>query len=218
MANGQKFKGIVPALIIVVALGFMTYRIFHKDSYTSRKGVDRIIGIKLGEAFSTYLPEGGKVMVFISEGQESYVKGLKERMFAEDVVIARLEIESEDAMFLEDEYDNKLLEFYNKQLSEHPDISGVIFFSQFPKEARRLNIFLGQNPPKIALLTGMSSQITALIKRGYVQTVVAGTPEVHTVEKGEKIAPEKIFEQRFMIVTTDNLEDVIRKYPQYIRR
>ena len=64
----------------------------------------------------------------------------------------------------------------------------------------------------------MSPQIPALIKQGYVQTVVAGTPEVHTVEKGEEIAPEKIFEQRFMIVTLDNLEEVIKKYPQYIRR
>ena len=218
MANGQKFKGIVPVLIIVAALGFMTYQIFHKDSYTSMKGVDRIIGIKLGEAFSTYLPEGGKVMVFISKGQESYVEGLKEWMFAKDVVIARLEIESEEVMFSEDEYDNKLLEFYNERLSEHSDISGLIFFSQFPREAEKLNVLLGQDSPKIALLTGMSPEITALIKQGYVQTVVAGTPEVHTVEKGERIAPEKIFEQRFMIVTPDNLEEVIKKYPQYIRR
>ena len=218
MVDEQKFKGIVPALIIVVALCFMIYQAFHKDSYTSGKGVDRIIGIKLGESFSAYLPEGGKVMVFISEGQESYIKGLKKGISVKEMIIAKLEVESEEAMFSEDDYDNKLLEFYNERISEYSDISGLIFFSQFPKEAEKLSVLLGQNPPKIALLTGMSPQITALIKQGYVQIVVAGTPEVHTVEKGEKIAPEKIFQQRFMIVTPDNLEEIIKKYPQYIRR
>ncbi len=214
MANVQKFRGIVPALIIVIALGFIIYYMFVPT--IPKKGIDRVIGVKLGEAFSDYLPREGNIIVFIPGEQESYVEGLKEGLLAKDVTIAKvvsvpgLEAQSEH-------YDDRLLEFYDRQLSENPDICGLIFFSQFPLEVERLSIFLKENPPKIALLTGMSPEITVLIRQGYVQTVVAGTPEVHTVEAGERIPPEEIFQQRFMIVTPDNLEDVLRKYPQYAR-
>jgi hypothetical protein len=191
---------IVLALTIAIALSFIICRSTRKASTTSYKGVDRIIGIKLGETFSTYLPEKGKIMVFISKGQESYARGLVEGVSAKDVIVTKLEIELEDAVFPEGDYEDELSEFYNRQISKRPDVSGLVFFSQFPKEARKLNIFLRKNPPKVALLTSMSPEITTLIKQGYVQTVVAGTPEVHTVEKGERIPPEKIFQQRFMIV------------------
>jgi len=210
----QKFRGIVPGLIILLALGFIIYRLTYKAAPPSREGLYRLVGTKLGESFSNYLPEEKKIMIFVFEGQESYVKGLKKKLSAKEMIIAKLRISPEEIMFSEDSYEDKLVEFYNRKLSENPDISGLIFFSQLP-ELRKLNIFSKENPPKVALLTGMSPKITRLIKEGYVQVVVAGTPEVHIMRKGEKKSPEELFKERFMIVTRDNLETIIRKYPQY---
>jgi len=64
----------------------------------------------------------------------------------------------------------------------------------------------------------MSPKLTGLIKEGYIEVVIAGTPEVHIMKKGEEKTPEELFPERFMIVTRDNLEEIIRKYPQYSER
>lgn len=210
----QKLRGVVSALIILLALGFIIYRLTYKPAPPSQEGLYRLIGTRLGEIFSNYLPEQGKVIVFTSQGDESYVEGLEKSLSAKKIMIqvvstSPIETESESG------YEDKLLKFYNQQLSENPDISGLIFLSRFPQKAQELDIFLKESRPKIALLTNMSPELTGLIRQGYVQTLIAGTPEVHTMKKGEKMSPEETFKQRFMLVTPDNLEEIIRKYPQY---
>ena len=210
----MKFKGIVPTLIILLTLGFIIYRLTYKPSSPSREGLYRLIGTKLGEAFSNYLPQRGKVIVFTSEADNFYVEGLKKSLSAKKITIkvfstSRIETESEI------DYEKNLLKFYNQQLSDNPDISGIIFLSQFPLELRKLDILSEESPPRVALLTSMSPKLTRLIKEGYVDVVVAGTPEVHIVKKGEEKTPEELFPERFMIVTRNNLEAIIRKYPQY---
>ncbi len=210
----MKFKGIVPGLIILLALGFIIYRLTYKPSSSSREGLYSLIGTKLGEAFSSYLPQRGKVIVFTSEGDDFYVEGLKKGLAAKKIrikVVSTSQIETKS----ETDYEDKLLKFYNQQLSDNPDVSGIIFLSQFPLELRKLDILSEESPPKIALLTSMSPKLTGLIKEGYVDAVVAGTPEVHIMKKGEEKTPEELFQERFMIVTQDNLEAIIRKYPQY---
>jgi len=67
----------------------------------------------------------------------------------------------------------------------------------------------------VALIGAMSPQINTLIEEGFIQTVVAGTPEVHVVRKGEKIPPQKIFQSRYIVVTPDNLSQVLKRYPQF---
>ena len=129
----MKFRGIVPGLIILVALGFIIYRLTYKAASPSREGVKKVIGTKLGEAFSNYLPEKDKVIVFASEGDDFYIEGLRKSLAAKKITIkvvstSRIETESES------DYEDKLLKFYNQQLSDNPDISGIIFLSQFPRE------------------------------------------------------------------------------------
>jgi len=216
----MKFKGIVPGLITLLALGFIIYRLTYKPSPPSRQGLYRLIGAKLGEAFSNYLPEKGKVIVFTSGGDEFYTEGLKKSLSAKKITIkvvstSRIKTESES------DYEDKLLKFYNQELSENPDVCGIIFLNNFlpllssPSMGKQIG---GGVSPKIALLTGMSPKLTGLIKEGYVDVVVAGIPEVHIVKKGEEKSPEEFFPERFMIVTRDNLEEIIRKYPQYSER
>ena len=224
----QKFRGIVPALIILLALGFIILRLTYKPSSPSREGVKKVIGTKLGEAFSNYLPEKSNVIIFTSEGDDFYVEGLKKGLSAKKITInvvstSRIETESES------DYEDKLLKFYNQQLSDNPDVFGIIFLSQFPlfpnTPSPSLPLPQGERirgegdgggvSPKIALLSGMSPKLTRLISQGYVDVVVAGTPEVHIIKKGEEKSPEELFQERFMIVTQDNLEAIIRKYPQY---
>ena len=213
----MKFRGIVPTLIILLALGFIIYRLTYKPSPPSRQGLYRLIGAKLGEAFSNYLPEKGNVIVFTSGGDDFYAEGLKKSLSAKKITIkeistSRIETKSES------DYEDKLLEFYNQQLADNPDISGIIFLSQFPRELRKLTILSEESPPRIALLTGMSPKLTEFIKEGYVDVVIAGIPKVHIVKKGEEKNPEELFKERFMIVTQDNLEAIISKYPQYSER
>ena len=216
----MKFKGIVPGLIILLALGFIIYRLTYKTSSPSREGLYRLIGTKLGESFSNYLPEKGKVIVFTSGGDEFYVEGLKKSLSAKKITIkeistSQIETKSESG------YEDKLLKFYNQQLADNPDVSGIIFLNNFPLLLSSPSMgkqIGGGVSPKIALLTGMSPKLTGLIKEGYVDVVVAGTPEVHIVKKGEEKSPEELFPERFMIVTRDNLEEIIRKYPQYSER
>jgi len=128
----MKFRGIVPGLIILLALGFVIYRLTYKPSSPSREGLYRLIGTKLGESFSNYLSEKGKVIVFTSGGDEFYVEGLKKSLSAKKITIkvvsiSRIETKSET------DYEDKLLEFYNQELSENPDVCAIIFLSQFPQ-------------------------------------------------------------------------------------
>ena len=216
----MKFRGIVPGLIILLALGFIIYRLTYKPSPPSRQGLYRLIGTKLGESFSNYLPERGKVIVFTSGGDEFYVEGLKKSLSAKKItikVVSTSQIETKS----ESDYEDKLLKFYNQELSENPDVCGIIFLNNFlpllssPSMGEEIG---GGVSPKIALLTGMSPKLTEFIREGYVDVVIAGIPKVHIVKKGEEKSPEELFPERFMIVTRDNLSEVLRKYPQYSER
>ena len=220
----MKFKGIVPGLIILLALGFIIYRLTYKPSSPSREGLYRLIGTRLGEAFSNYLPEKGKVIVFASGSDEFYIKGLKKGLSAKKITIkvastSQVETESET------DYEKNLLEFYKQQLSENSDVCGIIFLNNFPSLLLS-SPFMGVKPPdigggvspKIALLSSMSPKLTELTRQGYVDVVIAGTPEVHIMKKGEEKSPEELFQERFMLVTQNNLSEIIRKYPQYSQR
>ena len=210
----MKFRGIVPALIILLALGFIIYRLNYKVAPHSREGLYRLIGTKLGETFSNYLPEKGKVFVFTSGSDDFYIEGLKKGLSAKKITVKPIST-SQVKTESESDYEDKLLEFYNQQLIENSDVAGIIFLNIFPQKVEQLDIFSEGNSPKIALLAGMSPKLSGLIRQGYVQVVVAGTPEVHTVEKGERIPAERIFKERFMIVRQDNLEEIIKEYPRY---
>ena len=212
---------------ILFALCFIILRLTYKPSPPSREGLYRLIGTKLGEAFSNYLPEKSNVIIFTSEGDDFYVEGLKKGLSAKKITTKAVSI-SQIETISETDYEDKLLKFYNQQLSENSDVSGIIFLRQFPSPLSSpsrgeevgggLNIFSKESPPKIALLAGMSPKLTELIKDGYVHVVVAGTPKVHIMKKGEEKSPEELFQERFMIVTQDNLSEVLRKYPQYSER
>ena len=216
--KNKKIAISIAAIIIIIASWTLMLTRAKKEAPApapSRKQLTEIIGIRLGEKLSGYLPGGtGPVIVFVLEGQESSGTGLEQGLSDKKIQVKTIVIPVFDQKSTEN-YEETLIAFYNKQYKENSSASGVVFLTPFPTHPEKLNMFNTNNPPKIGLQTRMSREISRLIKNGRIQVVITSVPGVRTREKGEKISPEEAFNQKFIVITPDNFEEVIKQHSQF---
>lgn len=217
-----------PAVIVIAVVTIITALInmilqTRETAYRPDYRLYEIIGQELAKTFGKYLPSGGTVIIFtpydvdatsVNPRHSYYMEGFGSGFSSKNISIGK--VISLPQMGLAEmnpeEYGKQLQEFYNDKLAENEGIAGWITLGSLPAKLRELDVFSMTNPAKVALIGGMSSEVGRLIKDGFIQTVIAGTPEVHVVKKGEKIPPETLFQTRYMVVTPDNLAQIIERW------
>ena len=128
-----------------------------------------------------------------------------------DVISSPISISDEMSTSGED-----ISSFYNEKISENPDISGIIFFTEFSKN---LNIFSEGNVPKIALFCPhINPEIISLMKENIIQVAIVSSPEPKVRKKGEIIPPEELFKKSFIIINPENLEEILKKYQKIVKK
>lgn len=215
-----------PAVTIIAILAILTAVINmvmqnRETGYQPDYKLYAIIGEELAKNFSEYLPSGGKVTVLTPYDPDAtppnprhthYMQGFKSGFSSKNVsitgVVAIPQMEPTEMEVTLEDYEARLQQFYKDTLAENSGIAGFISLGRLPANLDAPGL-------KIALIGGMSPEVSKLIQEGQVQTVVAGTPEVHVVKKGEEIPLETVFKTRYMVVTPENLDQILDRYPQF---
>jgi len=222
-----------PAVTIIAIVTIITAVVnmilqTREPSYRPDYKVYEIIGDNLAKTFGECLPSGGEVIVFTpydadatppNPRHEYYMTGFESGFSSKNISIAKVislpQMEPMEMEMTPEEYDEQLQEFYNDELTKNKGIAGWISLGRLPPKLKELEIFSTDNPPKVALVGGMNPEVGSFIEEGMIQAVVAGTPEVHVVKKGEVIPPETLFQTRYMTVTSANLTQILERYPQF---
>lgn len=186
--------------------------------------VYEIIGHELTATLGKYLTPGGKVIVFTPYSLDKispksipyyYMKGFKSGFSPKNISIDKvISLPAGEIGMTIEEYNRQLQKFYNDKYAENIGIDGWISLGGLTDKPKELDVFSDTNPPKIGMIGGLTPGISSLIEKGFIHIVISETPKIHVVEKGEKISPKKMFQTRYMVVTPDNLNQIIERYPQ----
>jgi hypothetical protein len=202
--------GITAGAIIFIALLILLLSGGEEPIELSGAALDRFIGRRLAEELSQNVGEGTLLVAF-QPGDEAVVEGIRQGVDAEVQPIEMPPI-GEAAMTSVGEMDRQLTEFYDGQLAD-PPADGIVLLGDLPSRPGALELFRQPDPPPIACLGNWGPNLVALIRNGSIDVLVAGTPTVHVMKKGEEKSPEQLFEERYMLVTPQNVNKILRQYP-----
>ena len=106
---------------------------------------------------------------------------------------------------------------FNKMLAKNKDRTLVIITTGFPEDIGEMNIWeqFEKDPaktPKLAVFRGAISKMKTLFESGLIILAVDSKPGAD-YEQPPKGDTQEIFNQRFILITKDNLNDIISKYP-----
>jgi len=107
---------------------------------------------------------------------------------------------------------------FNKLLAKNKGYKVIFTTIGLPYDAANLKIFkeFDKNPrkcPKLALTGGSSLQLAPLIQAGLLEVIVAYRPDAKFNDDNIPEKMEDLFNERYILVTKQNLKDVKKKYP-----
>jgi predicted esterase len=110
---------------------------------------------------------------------------------------------------------------FNKMLAKHKDCKIIVTTVGLPQDAGNLKIWkmFEKNPekcPKLVMVGGDVSKLAPFIKIGLVPDIVVYSPNA---KYNDDAPPEKMkdaFDMRYLLITKDNLQEIIKKYPNRI--
>lgn len=108
-------------------------------------------------------------------------------------------------------------EHYNKLIDQHKDCKLLIFLSGLPHDMVNLNIWekTEDERPMVALLYGDVFNLKRAIKAGYI-TVLSYKPDVKFSEAAAPSDYKKAFDERYLIITPENIEKLNKKYNGFL--
>jgi len=206
----RKIAGAVSVVVILLCLIVGPCGGDDEGPLEAGQQLQRLAGTRLAEAFNTHL-RAGTVLILSDSGREHYVHGLRDAL-RERSRVARAPEGEADEMAIDAPATERLRNFYTREIGDGRDLAGVVILS---RDAEAWTVLASTNPPPVAALEAMSPGLAALIRDGRVQAALCPAPRVHVVRKGEQLSAEQMFEQRFMIVTRENLPEILRRHPAW---
>ncbi|MFW6414154.1 MAG: hypothetical protein ACOCZS_02525, partial [Verrucomicrobiota bacterium] len=110
---------------------------------------------------------------------------------------------------------------YNEMLEgELDDCELFIMLTDLPYDIEKLSLWRMDNPPKTALLTpGRLSELEQAVKQGFVVAVVANNPDAdYSMEGSVPKDTEEAFNQRYILITPDNLDELSSEHENLFSR
>ena len=228
--NAQTFA--VFLLLIVVACGVY---ILYKTGTFGDTETERLIlnelkyakakSIVFGTALKKEFPEA-RVLVISdrnyekNERQKSLVESLKEGLgMITPVEVDTLEMPVNKTGMMPEEMEMLPLEEmmtaqdFDKIIAKHPKCNLIISMIGLPRDASTMKLWTQQSArPALALLNGDVHSLKNAITAGYINAVVIYRPGVKFTEDACPEDPQEAFDQRFIIVTPKNIEELSLKY------
>lgn len=202
--------GIIAGALILIALLIILFSGGEEPIELGGEALDRLIGRRLAEEL-TLKTDKGTVVVAFQPGDEAIVDGIREAVETDVEAVAMPPI-SDAAMTSPREMDRRLTEFYDSQLAD-PSGAGIVLLGDLPTRPGSLNLFRRPDSPPVACLGNWRPNLLPLLRNGSIDVLVAGTPTVHVMKKGEEKSPQQLFEERYMVVTPQNVDQTMRQYP-----
>ena len=229
--NAQTFA--VFLLLIVVACGVY---ILYKTGTFGDTETERLIqnelkyakakSIVFGKALKKEFPEA-RVLVISdrnyekNERQKALVESLKDGLgMITPVEVDTLEMPENKTGMMPEEMEMLPLEEmmtakdFDKIIAKHPKCNLIVSMIGLPRDASTMKLWTQQSAsrPALALLNGDVHSLKNAITAGFINAVVIYRPGVKFTEDACPEDPQEAFDQRFLIVTPKNIEELSQKY------
>lgn len=215
------------ALILKRTLGREEHKILVANAQKFTRASSYVLGKKLAE-----IKPGARVLLIVdkqdetNKHQKAIIDGLREGFGSAitNIVIKSPEIKPPkrakgapqviesvsvvDAMTAKD---------FNKLIDKNKSCNLIITTIGLPRDIANLTIWekFEDNPkkaPKLAILIGDISQLGVYIKTGLIPASVVYKPDAPIYEDAVPEDMQKTFDLRYLLVTTQNIDDVFKKY------
>jgi hypothetical protein len=229
--NAQPFA--IGLLVVVIICGVV---ILYKTGTFGDTETQRLIAnemkfakskaIVLGEKMRTKYP-GVKTLVVAnhnyqkSQRQQELIAGLKEGLgIAAITVVDTLEFPEKDERMGPGEIEMMPLEEmmtsreFDALLKKHPDCRLVITMIGLPRDASGMKLWTQDESkrPALAMLNGEIHSLKNAIKAGLIAAAVSYRPGIKFSEDPCPENPQEAFDERYIIITPENVDEMAAKY------
>ncbi len=175
---------------------------------------NKIEGIKTGfgqdiEIIGILSPEVPQMLINEMEAmKKQYLEESGESEVPEDYVMS---------MGLGMEYGDMIdVAQFNQLAKKIPDDADlVVLLTEFPYELEKISLWSKKPRPKVAgIVNSIPPKLDAAIEAGYITAVVLPKYDGDFTSKDIPDDIDERFDRRFLLVTAENIKDIVAKYPQ----